>query len=126
MKRFFEKRKIALRMVSAEEHDRRNAVIGVGHFVGLILAEVLTDEEKEVLGGVRSGSWLVGLMKHLQANSYTTWRETQLDNPFTGEQRKRLIEAFQKYDGVLGAGTFPFDKNAERGTGVRAGDPGIR
>ena len=79
-----------------------------------------------MLAGVRSGSWLVGLMKHLQANSYTTWRETQLDNPFTEEQRKRLIEAFQRYDGVLGAGTFPFDKNEKRGTGVRPSDPGDR
>ena len=124
MRDFFARRNVPLRQVSPEEHDRLNAIIGLGHFIGLVLGEMLGEEEKEVLAGVRSGSWLVGLMKHLEGNSYTTWRETQLDNPLTAEQRARLIAAYREYDGALRSGAFPFKPTSEPAAAPRGSEPG--
>ncbi len=99
---------IGIRVITAEEHDRLNSIIGLGHFVGLSLDSLLTEDEKEVLSGIGSGSLLIQLMDRLRANSSTTWKETQIDNPFTKARRESLIKTLVEYDKKLSQGEFPF------------------
>jgi hypothetical protein len=54
-----------------------STIIGLGHFIELPLGEFLTDQEKDILAGIGSGSKLVELIHHLGRNSPTTWREFQ-------------------------------------------------
>jgi len=105
---FFRRNEIGIREVSAEEHDQLNAIIGLGHFIGLTIGKHLSQNQLEVLGGIGSGSLLVELSNGLKGNSQTTWEETQIDNPYTKILRKELISAFQKYDKSLEKGIFPY------------------
>ena len=99
---------IGISVITAEEHDKLNSIIGLGHFVGLSLDSLLTKDEKEVLGGIGSGSLLIQLMDRLRANSPTTWKETQIDNPFTKTRRESLIKPLVEFDKKLSQGKFPF------------------
>jgi prephenate dehydrogenase len=49
---FFMNHNIPIVYGSPEEHDRINAVIGIGHFIGLSLDCFLSPEEKDILSGV--------------------------------------------------------------------------
>lgn len=108
MKEFFNKKNISINIVSPEEHDRVNAVIGIGHFIGLSVSKFLTKEEKEILSGISSGSKLMSLVNHLEGNTPTTWRETQMDNDFTKYMRESFIKAVQDYHKSLSGGEYPF------------------
>ena len=80
MTAFFQRHGIKIDCMSPEEHDRINAVIGIGHFVGLALTHFLSDKEKNILSEIGSGSKLMALIDHFSGNSPTTWYETQVDN----------------------------------------------
>jgi prephenate dehydrogenase len=98
---FFNRNNIATSLMSPEEHDRINAVIGLGHFVGLSLGKFLNSSEKDILSGMGSGSKLMALVNHIAGNSPTTWRETQIDNEFTKEIRALFLNALNQYHNGL-------------------------
>lgn len=108
MKEFFNKKNICINMVSPEEHDRINAVIGIAHFIGLSIGNFLTKEEKEILSGTGSGSKLMSLVNHLAGNTPTTWHETQMDNELTKYMRESFIKAAGDYHRSLSEGEYPF------------------
>ena len=114
MTEFFQSRGISINYMSPEEHDRINAVIGLGHFVGLSLGHFLSDDEKDILAGIGSGSMVMALVNHLVGNSPTTWRETQVDNQFTKERRAKLIKALIQYHDSLSNGEYPFGHGSEQ------------
>ena len=114
MTEFFHRRGISINCMSPEEHDRINAVIGLGHFVGLSLGHFLSDYEKDLLAGIGSGSKVMALVSHFVGNSPTTWRETLVDNQFTKERRTELIKAFIQYHDSLSNGEYPFGHGSEQ------------
>jgi prephenate dehydrogenase len=109
MTRFFAHHNIKLTTVSPEEHDRTNAVIGLGHFLGLALGKFLRSKQKDILLGMGSGAKLMALVHHLESNSPTTWRETQIDNRFTKDIRISFLEALTQYHDSLSNGEYPFE-----------------
>lgn len=108
MRHFFNNKNIPIIEMSPEEHDRINAVIGIGHFVGLALGKFLSSEDKDLLSKTGSGKKLVALINHLDGNTPTTWQETQMDNQFTKDMREALIQSLNKYHMVLSKGEYPF------------------
>jgi len=108
MRSFFKSQNVRLTALSAEEHDRLNAIIGLGHFIGLSLDKYLTDDQKNILGGIGSGSLLIELMERLSSNTSTTWAETQIDNPFTEEIRRGFIKDLEEYNLSLSKGNYLF------------------
>ncbi|THB74196.1 MAG: hypothetical protein D6B25_13980 [Desulfobulbaceae bacterium] len=105
---FFLKNDIPIVPTTAEEHDRINSIIGLGHFIALSLECFLSVEEKELLSGNRSGSTLLSLANRMALNSSTTWRETQIDNQFTKHQRELFLNAMNRYHQALSDGKYPF------------------
>ena len=55
-----------------------------------------------------AGSNLVKLIDHLRSNAPATYWESQICNPYTSEQRNRLVSAFAEYSDRLSDGDFPF------------------
>ena len=108
MQEFFNKKNISINILSPEEHDRLNAVVGIGHFIGLSIGKFLTKEEKEILSGTGSGLKLMSLVNHLERNTPTTWHETQMDNEFTKYMRESFIKAVGDYHKLLSEGEYPF------------------
>jgi prephenate dehydrogenase len=113
MTEFFARRNIRIAIVSPAEHDRHNAVIGLGHFLGLALSKFLNANQKDILSGMGSGAKLMALVRHLERNSPTTWRETQIDNQFTKEVRTSFLVALTRYHDALSNGKYPFEKGSE-------------
>ncbi len=113
MKNFFSNHNIPIQIMTPEEHDRINAIIGLGHFVGLSLGKFLSSKEKNILSGIGSGSKLINLINHLADNSPTTWRETQIDNQFTKEKRGTFINALSHYHEALSRSEYPFFNNCD-------------
>jgi prephenate dehydrogenase len=114
MTEFFHRRGISVNCMSPEEHDRINAVIGIGHFVGLSLGHFLSDDEKDILADIGSGSKVMAVVSHFVGNNPTTWRETQVDNQFTKERRAELIKALIQYHDSLSNGKYPFGYGSEQ------------
>lgn len=115
MKAFFHRHGIPITNVSPEEHDRINAIIGLGHFIGLSLGRFLSKEEKDILSGIGSGAKLMSLVNRLARNTPTTWRETQMDNLFTKDMRASFLNALHLYHKALSDGEYPFEQNSEQG-----------
>ena len=92
--------------MSAHEHDRRNSINALAHFIGMTLDEFLSEKDKEAFGP--AGSNLVKLIDHLRSNAPATYWESQICNPYTSEQRNRLVSAFAEYSDRLSDGDFPF------------------
>ena len=111
MTAFFRKNAIPVVHVSPEEHDRINAVIGIGHFIGLSLDRFLSRKEKDILSGAGSGAKLMSLINGLVGNTPTTWQETQIDNQFTKEMRVSFLGAINQYHTELSNGEYPFLQN---------------
>ncbi|MCX5772436.1 MAG: prephenate dehydrogenase/arogenate dehydrogenase family protein [Candidatus Hydrogenedentes bacterium] len=109
MTQFFCHHGIKIQCMTAEEHDRINAVIGLGHFIGLSLGQFLGDDEKAILSGMGSGSKVIALANHFAGTSPTTWRETQVDNTFTRKKREDFIRALIQYHDALSNGEYPFE-----------------
>ena len=114
MTEFFHRWGIRINCMPPEEHDRINAIIGIGHFVGLFLGHFLSDDEKENLAAIGSGSKIMALVSHFVGNSPATWRETQVDNQFMKERRAKLIKAFIQYHESLSKGEYPFGRCSEQ------------
>lgn len=102
MEHFFSDQQITIQQSTPEKHDCLNAIIGLGHFIGLSLGQFLSETDREVLSGMGSGSKLLSFIDHFVGNSPTTWRETQIDNLFTKKQRTEFIQALSKYNQNLG------------------------
>jgi prephenate dehydrogenase len=109
MKDFFARHNIQTNTVSPEEHDRQNAVIGLGHFLGLALSDFLEENQRKILSGMGSGAKLMSLVHHIESNSPTTWRETQIDNRFTEDIRASFLEALAQYHDSMSKGEYPFE-----------------
>jgi prephenate dehydrogenase len=109
MTEFFARHNIRITFVSPEEHDRHNAVIGLGHFLGLALSKLLNANQRDILSGMGSGSKLMALVRHLERNSPTTWRETQINNQFTKDIRASFLVALTQYHDSLSNGEYPFE-----------------
>lgn len=75
-----------------------------------MMAEFLSEEEKALLSGTSSGSKLMALVNHFSGTLPTTWRETQIDNPFTGQLRERLVQSLSDCHAALAAGEYPFQQ----------------
>jgi prephenate dehydrogenase len=114
MTEFFHRCNISINCMSPEERDRINAVIGLGHFVGLSLGDFLSDNEKDILADIGSGSKVMALVSHFVGNSPTTWHETQVHNQFTKERRAELIKALIQYHDSLSNGEYPFGYGSEQ------------
>ena len=112
---FFKRHDISINQISAEKHDQLNAVIGMGHFIGLALGQFSSDEQKDILSGIGSGSKLMLLVNGLAGNSPTTFRETQMDNKYTIEARQSLLDALNQYHRALSEGVYPFEKIPNKG-----------
>lgn len=97
-----------LQPMTAEEYDKRNTNAGIAHFLGMALDLYLDDSQRNQLRKAKSGSFLLQLIDHLKSNSPTTYRETQMLNPYMSKARKELITALQKTSGELDEGTFRF------------------
>jgi prephenate dehydrogenase len=111
MIRFFRLHGIGIRCMAGDEHDRTNAVIGLAHFIGLSLGQFLGKDERDILSGMGSGAKAVALADHFAGTSSTTWRETQIDNPFTSRRRNEFIEALVQYHKALCNGEYPFQQS---------------
>jgi prephenate dehydrogenase len=94
--------------MSAQEHDEANAVVGLAHFIGMVLDSHLEHKDKQEFTQSPAASYLLRLIEHLRRNSPATYWETQICNPFTKDKRKELITAFIEYDKCLSEGEFPF------------------
>ena len=94
------------RPMSADEHDRRNSINAVAHFIGMTLDEFLSEKDKETFGP--AGANLVKLIDHLRSNAPVTYWESQICNPYTSDQRNRLVSALEEYSERLSRGDFPF------------------
>jgi prephenate dehydrogenase len=55
-----------------------------------------------------AGRFLLQLIEHLKTNSPSTYRETQLLNPFMADARKKVIKALVQFDEALNRGEFNF------------------
>ena len=95
--------------VTPEDYDRRGAVVGTAHFLGIALELALEPAQRILLGESRAGSFLLQLIEHLKCNSPVTYRETQLLNPVMAEARKNLIEELRDADRELNNGIFRFE-----------------
>lgn len=105
---FMAGRGIRFKRMSAEEHDRRNSVIAMAHFVGMALDDLINEEDREVLETSPAARNLLALVDHLKDNAPATYWESQVCNPFTGRRRRRLIDSFAEYSDRLDRGDFPF------------------
>jgi len=93
-----------LQAMTAEEHDKQNSVIGLAHFIGMVLNSYLGSEERATLRKSKAGTFLLQLIEHLRANSPVTYWETQTQNPHMARYRAELLKAFQEYDDRLSKG----------------------
>ncbi|UCG61565.1 MAG: hypothetical protein JSV52_14830 [Candidatus Zixiibacteriota bacterium] len=90
------------------EHDQLNSIIGLVHFVGLVLNKHFGSDDRKILAQSPAASHVLRLMDHLRSNSPATYKETQIDNGYTGRRRNDLIRAMAECDRKLNAGEFPF------------------
>lgn len=110
----FRKRDITVKHMTPEEHDRRNAVVGMAHFVALATDDTLTSDDKADLSESGAGRKLLSLIEHVTSNAPSTYRETQMDNPFMKANRVRLLDAFRRYHEELDRGEFIFHPSPRR------------
>lgn len=105
---YLRKRGIQLYPITSEEYDT-NILAGIAHFIGMALdlhfnQDILSHQKES--GAI---SCIAGLIQHLKSNSPSTYKETQLLNPFMSPARKNVIKALQHFDKELDAGEFKFE-----------------
>ena len=104
------------RPMAPEEHDLRNSVVAMVHFIGMATESILSQEDRRILTmSSPTAGHLLRLIEHLRKNSPDTYWESQLCNPFTRGQRQRLLKGLAEYAEALDRGEFPF---AERLSGI--------
>ena len=106
---FFSRKGCRLKRTTAEEYDKNGIIIGIAHFLGNALDLSLNPTERAHLAGAKSGSFLIQLIEHLKTNSPTTYRETQVLNPYMSQARKRFIGDLKRIDEELDSGMFSFE-----------------
>lgn len=105
---FMAGRGVRLQRMSAEEHDRRNSLIAMAHFLGMALDDTMNEEDREAFEASPAARNLLALADHLKDNAPATYWESQVCNPFTVRQRRRLIDSLADYSDRLDRGEFPF------------------
>lgn len=98
------------RPMTPEEHDKRNSVIAMVHFIGMAMQSVLSEADRQILATSPAATNLLRLIDHLRENAPDTYWESQVCNTFTGSQRQRLLKGFTDYADELDAGRFPFSE----------------
>lgn len=106
---YLEKQGFSLKPETAEEYNRRTAVVGIAHFLGIALDLYIDDSQRAQLEKAKSGSFIMQLIEHLKTNSSSTYRETQLLNPYMANTRKKLIAALESTDKELDNDVFRFE-----------------
>jgi prephenate dehydrogenase len=97
--------------MTAEEHDERNSIVAMVHFIGMATDCLLNESERQYLRKESPASInLLKLIDHLKTNSPDTYWESQIHNSFTKNQRHRLLKAFKEYSDKLDQGYFPFSE----------------
>lgn len=100
-----------LPQITAEQHDERNSIVAMVHFIGMATDNLLSKNERQYLNKKSPASKnLLKLIDHLKANSPDTYWESQTQNQFTKHQRHRLLKAFREYSDKLDQGYFPFSE----------------
>lgn len=105
---YLEEQGYKLQAVSASEHDRQNATVGLVHFIIMAFDSYLQDKDRRELMSGTVGPLFLKIVDHIRSNSQATYRETQLLNPFMKERRKEFLRALLKNDQKLEQGEFPF------------------
>ncbi len=98
------------RPMTPEEHDKRNSVVAMVHFVGMAADSILSESDRQILSTSPAATNLLKLIDHLRKNAPDTYWESQICNAFTANQRKRLLEGLAEYAGELDKGRFPFSE----------------
>lgn len=104
---FLEKHERKYESMSAEEHDRLTAT-GLVHFMAIAIDSYLSAGEKQQLKTGTVGPLFMKIIDHIKQNSKTTYKETQLLNPFMKTRRNEFIKALVEYNKRLDIGEFPF------------------
>lgn len=94
--------------MTAETHDKENSITAMAHFVGMGLDFLMDDYDRTRFQSSPAARNLMNLIEHLKNNSPDTYWESQICNPFTREQRRRLLNGLQELDCALARGEFPF------------------
>lgn len=84
-------------------------VVGLAHFIGMVLDLNLTEAERSAMSGSPACRYLLQLIEHLKSNSPSTYKETQLLDPCMSERRKELIDWLKAFDADLDKGIFRFE-----------------
>ncbi len=105
---FIAGRGVRFQRMSAEEHDRRNSLIAMAHFLGMALDDMMNEEDREAFEASPAARNLLALVDHLKDNAPATYWESQMCNPFTGSSRHRLIDFMIDCSDRLDRGEFPF------------------
>jgi prephenate dehydrogenase len=84
-------------------------VVGLAHFIGMALDLKLTETDRSVMSQSPACCYLLQLIEHLKSNSPSTYKETQLLNPYMSERRKELIDWLKEFDTDLDKGIFRFE-----------------
>ena len=74
----------------------------------MLFDSYLTEEEKAELRTVTIGHLFLNAIERIRVNPPSSYKETQLYNPFVRKRRKELIEALNNYNKLLDTGEFPF------------------
>jgi hypothetical protein len=105
---YLEQRGYSHQPTTVEDHEYPRPVVGLAHFIGMVLDSYLQDTEKETMTHSPAATNLLKLIDHLRSNSPATYWETQICNPGMEPCRKEFIKACIEYDKRLSAGEFPF------------------
>lgn len=99
------------RKVIPEEHDKENSIIGLVHFIGIVLDSFFGKDDRSILSKSPAAQNILRLIEHLSNNSPSTYRETQIDNGYMANRRIELLRAIENYHNELSNGEFPFKSN---------------
>lgn len=69
--------------MTPEEHDRRNSVIAMVHFIAMAAESVLSKADRRILATSPAATNLLRLIDHLRENAPDTYCESQVCNTFT-------------------------------------------
>ena len=100
-----------MRAATNEELDK-DTTAGLAHFLAMAIDLTFTDTEKAGLARAKSGRHLLALVEHLKTNSASTYRETQLQNPFMRAARASLLQRLEAVHDELNAAAFRFEPHS--------------
>jgi prephenate dehydrogenase len=86
--------------MTAEEHDKNMAIVGLGGLIGLNLIKLLNPDERKIFkkhAGTASRH-LVELMELMEGNPLQVYEDIQRANPYSKKLRQDFIQALAKFD----------------------------